>query len=64
MSSIALGLAFSSPLLFLLKRIPAPPVEPGVYFGYKNAYPQKFLRVCVIAFPVGEEEDENAMRFQ
>lgn len=29
MSSIALGLAFSSPLLFLLKRIPAPPVEPG-----------------------------------
>lgn len=31
-----LGLAFSSPFLFLLKRFTAPPVEPGVYFDYQK----------------------------
>lgn len=45
MSSIALGLAFSSPLLFLLKRIPAPPVEPGGLFWLQYKTADKFWLV-------------------
>ena len=47
MFSIAFGLAFCSPLLFLLKPLPAPPVEPGVYFDYKKSTKQEqCLALC------------------
>lgn len=57
MSSIALGLAFSSPLLFLLKRIPAPPVEPGVYFGYNTKRRTSFGLSAVCEYSVVREFD-------
>ena len=57
MSSIALGLAFSSPLLFLLKRSPAPPVEPGVYFGYNTKRRTSFGLSAVCEYSVVREFD-------